>query len=253
MDPEDIKRKAEAERQKQNKIARKNSANKSFAYDRKHFQPSSANSWRVYNRIYPYYYNVFIWFFIVATLGFVCLVIYYIETRSVYMLYAGLAFLGAVALRILMHWALKIIRFSSYKNWRGTLGFQVHGWDKLGTIENFPNEKYWFPTVEVNVIANPNMTQEQADTVHAAMYLLTVEANRCFYAMETHHHDSRARWSAGDLNAFGSANASVMGDIYKCINIHLRIIHNKYNCIKQVNISYSGELRKIEAMEVSVD
>lgn len=248
MKPEDINKLAEKEKSRDKKSRR---WGKEISVVKPRFRPASPESWRVYTRIYPYYYNVFVWFFLVFTVGFVCFFLYYLQVKDDRLWYGGLIATGIWLIRVGIHWGIKIVRFSTYKNWRRSIPFQIKGWEILGSKENFPSHTYWDDRVEVRVNSKITFTPEEKKAIQNALYLLTKKANKCFYDTEG-LFDGRKKWIQPDeLIASGSANAAVMGEIYLFLNVYLRGIQNAYGNIASVEISCSGKLSEVERVSVS--
>jgi hypothetical protein len=65
-------------------------------------------------------------------------------------------------------------------------------------------------------------------------------------------HDLRQSWKkTAPLTAAGSANSSVMGELYLCIAEQLRHIHKANHCIASVNISYSKRVYEVQPIQSS--
>ncbi|MFI5203927.1 MAG: hypothetical protein ACHQF2_05470 [Flavobacteriales bacterium] len=249
MNTDEISKKAEKERERQKKKKWKFRLNRE---EKPVFSPSSPESWWVYSRIYPYHWNVFIWIYLVLTIGIVFFGLYYMEYNSAeWMWYTGIIGIGLFTLRITVHNTLKIIRYFSYRNWRKTLPFTLTGWDKIGSVEHFPGAQYWNQEARVKVTLKGSLKGDGQRLVKDALFLLTVEANKCFYTpgmvQAGYLGDIRKKWKVEhDTTVVGSANGAVLGDMYQCIHKHLRAIQNAHGIIDSVKVEFSDSNDKVE-------
>lgn len=242
MNADDISRKADQERVKQKKKNRWAWLNRE---QKPVFSPKSPDSWYVYTRIYPHYYNLFIWIYLVMTIGVVFLALYYMEgTMGDWAWYVGVIGIGLFLIRIIIHRTLKIARFSAYKTWRSTLPFKLTGWEKLGSFKNFPAGRFWNHASLKVIFLGVNSQTEKL--VKDALYLFTVEANKCFYEGWS-GMDGRRKWKNKESNITeGSANSAVVGDMYTCINVHLRAIQEQYGGIEKVVVEFSDSVSEVD-------
>src|SRR5688572_5656490 len=165
MNTDDISKLAEEERKRQENKTKKSWFNREEAPV---FRRKSPESWFVYSRIYPYHFNLFIWIYIVMTIGVVFLSMYYMDETDVWSFYVGIIALGIFGVRMLYHQAAKIIRFSGYKKWRQTLPFKLTGWDKLGSFKYFPAGRYW-NTCSLKVVLRPGTNYDSEKVVKDAL------------------------------------------------------------------------------------
>jgi hypothetical protein len=245
MSIDEISRKAEEERKKQAKREKKPWYNRE---DKQGFQSYSPDGWYVYSRIYPYYYNIFLWIFIIMTMGIVFTAMYYFESSGEWSLYTGLVFLVLFAVRVGIHLLLKIYRFSEFKKWRKTLPFQLKGWETLGSFKNFPRGHYWNYYCSLKVNLRSSINQDADKLINDALFVFCTEANKAFYEAGF-GMDGRDKWVEDKTEKFkvkGSANAAVVGDMYLCIHKHLRAIHQNYNNIAGVEVEFGNRVTKIE-------
>lgn len=248
MDPDKISEEAKQERERQTRL---NNKKKSEIVSGKSFQEKSPESFYVFHRIYPYYYNFFLWFFMVFTLGIVALFLYFFETSDERVLYAGIFFCSAFALRLLVFWTVKLFRFRYYKNWRKDLPFELTGWENLGSSKNLPASRVWDRYTEVKVILKSNAIAMEKQLVKDAVYLFCTRSNEWFYTANQvqagYAGDIRVKWEMTDEHtAKGSANGPVLGCCYLLVDQYLRAIQNKYDCIARVEVNFSKNFITIE-------
>ncbi|MBC8110009.1 MAG: hypothetical protein H7Y04_03010 [Verrucomicrobia bacterium] len=253
MKAEEIKKRAEKERKRQ---SRRKFRFPKFAKP-KGFQPVSPESWRIYSRIYPGRLNHLVWFLGVLTLAFSSFILYWI-TPSSWALYAGLFLSGAFLIRMGIYFAVKLLSFNKFKNWRKTLPFDVQGWDSLGQKEDFPNYTTWDTHVQIEIKVKPQITSEIYSLIDDACFIFISEANKCYYEPEPvqagFFGEIRHKWRLDNERILhGSANASVLGEIYLLINRYLRSIHQKYQIITSVHIQFSKKAYKVAPLEIGSD
>lgn len=248
IDPEDISREADRQRKRDSrkKPARKRSRR------RKPGIPYSPYGWTIYSRIYARSRWVFPFSFISGALCFIGLLVYWIEVKSPYLLYASLGAGAVFVLQLVIYMAGKILRYGTYKNWTQKMGFTVTGWERLDGSGHFPEGSYWIEGVTIEVVLKKDHT-ESRKAIADAMYILSKKANGCFYSKDQvqvgYAGDIRDKWRAGDLKATGSADGIVMGVIYDTISRYLYSIHKKYNSIDRVIISYNGKAYNVKPEE----
>jgi len=242
MDSGDISRKADAERakQKNQKVP--------LPVEEPRFIPSSPESWKIFKRIYPDAPNLFIWVYIILTLGVVCLTIYW-TSYEVEALYSGLGLIALFLLRMIYHFVTRFIAFGKYKHWRDQLGFEVHGWNDLGKHPEFPQACYWDMQVRYEVHVSNN-SQEVKKLVNDALFLFVSEANKCFYSPDFVQSgfvgDIRHKWEfANELAVNGSASEWIVGLIYRNISEYMRTIHASHHCISSVHVTFSNKIYKV--------
>jgi hypothetical protein len=249
MDPEKIRQEAERERMRDSWKSESRKGRKSG----KSFRPSSADSWHVYNRIYPGSFNIFIWVFLMLTLGIIGVMVYWLDkTQPVWVLYGGLFFIGVFLARLAVHWLIKIARFGAYTRWRKTLPFTLHGWGKLGQSPNFPRNLYWQLESSVTVQLKQSAPADVRELVKDALFLFTKKANSWFYAADGVQagfaNDPRMKWQLTSAQSVaGSSDSGVAGEIYRLVNGHLRSIASTYGMIESVTVRWES-LYKIEAI-----
>lgn len=161
--------------------------------------------------------------------------------------YTGLVFVGLFAIRLIIHFTLKIGRYSEYKKWRTNLPFELTGWEKLGTIENFPKGRYWNHYSSLKVILRASHATETEKLVKDALFLFCTEANKCFYEGWS-GMDGRDLWKESEkdkLTVTGSANSGVVGEMYTCVNKHIKAIHARFGDIVRVEIGFSDRVSEV--------
>lgn len=246
IDPEDISR--EADRQRKRDSRKKPTRKRRI----KSGVPYSPYSWTIYSRIYARSRWVFPFSFISGALCFIGLLVYWIEVKSPYLLYASLCVCAVFVIQLIIYIAGKGLRYNTYKNWTKKMGFMVSGWERLDGSGHFPEGTYWIEGVTIEVVLKKEHT-ESRKAVADIMYILSKKANGCFYSKDQvqlgYVGDIRDKWRAGDLKATGSADGTVMGVIYDIISRYLYSIHKKYNSIDRVIISYNGKAYKVKPEE----
>ncbi len=245
---------ANAEREK---LSRKHEKSKKSIAKKKIFIPHSCDSWYVYNRIVPLHIIVFLWVYVVLTLGIIAFGMYYTESNDVRLWYAGAILCSAFGLRLIIHWIIKLIQFTTYKNWRKNLQFTLVGWEKLGSESNFPKKYHWYDEVVVEVKLKNLSSSLNESLVKDALFLFTCNANKNFHSANQVQSgfmgDIRKTWSMGDGTiAKGSADGTVMGQLYVFLHKHLSAVQKEKNCIDKVEINYHGKIHKIEPPDSDV-
>jgi hypothetical protein len=153
---------------------------------------------------------------------------------------------------------VKIFSFFKYKNWRKTLNYKLIGWDNLGTQKKFPKAEHWDLDVELKINVKEPVPVEAAKTLKDALFLLNTKANKCFYELNFSQSgfsgDIRHRWKFIEAyTVAGSADSSVLGQIYECLNKHIRTIQEKWSFIESVMITFSNRIYHMKSPDVPLD
>jgi hypothetical protein len=253
MNLEEIHKKAEQERQLQ---ARKNARTKKPNRSRA-FQPQPAESWKVFRKIYPHKPNVLWWMVLPLTIATIGFVLFYIEKKRFNWM---LPYTVALASIPVAAWLFTLVRelmeYPAYKNWQKTLGFPVNGWEKLGSSKQFPHPTHWVESLSVEVKLKGIANTQTAKLMEDVLYLFSIAANKAFYTADDiqagRAGDGRYQWVRTDfLTVSGSANSSVMGELYRCIHKTLRKIHEQTNAIEAVTLKYSDGFMEVTPVQVS--
>jgi len=250
MSLDEISKSAEKEREKNNR------PKKDYSPKEKIFRPLSPESWKIYRQIYPYSISFpFIFLNLIVITVFIS--IYFLD-KSEWQLYVATIFAGIIFVRLIIHFSLKIIRFSHYKKWRNDLGFSIIGWDYLGSNPEYPMTYQWNKEIVFKINFKETAQNEERKLMHDALYLLTSNANKQFYNLDDVQAgfvgDIRVKWIINDkLTAVGSGDGGVLGEIYLSIDKHFRKIHEKYKCINSIEITFSKYTFKAEPPTSSGD
>jgi hypothetical protein len=252
MEIEDITNQAEKERRRQINTKKKDIQIPKIV-EKKAITPES---WKIYKEISPVRFNMFFWIFIVLTF-FVCFGIYFVEKNKL-VLYCSICTGTLFLFRISLHCLGLVVGFQKYKNWRKTLSYKLNGWESISKFKNFPEYEFWDIDVEVHVIPKEGHNPEAKKALSDALFLFITNANKCHYELnfsqEGFSGDIRKKWKTnGNLGASGSANSSVLKYLYIALNKYFRIINDKWDAIDEINVDFSGNIRKVKPVEVSID
>lgn len=251
--PEQIRRQAEAARKKQALREAKKKPGKSPSV----YIPQSPESRNVFHQIYPHQPRFFVWVLLpllIATIGWT---LWFIDKKNLgWLFWYAVGFTLFPVLVYLYNFIRESIEYTQYKNWRNTLGFPVNGWDRLGQTKDFPQWRHWDQLLIVTINLKAGTTADTIKLAEDILYLFTIAANQTFYAADFVQPgaagDLRKEWKmTGPLSAAGSANSSVMGELYLCITQHLRGIQEENTCIEAVNLSYSNSMLEVRELQVS--
>ena len=253
MDATAIHEQAERERRKE---ARRH-AREQRPRRRKGFRQRSADSFYVFHKIYPHTPHVLYWLvlpWMLATVGFTLWMINKKQFAPLLPYTIGLALVPVAAwmFTLLREW----IEYGTYRNWRSTLGFPVHGWDKLGSSKKLPHIRHWVESLTVTVNPKYPLTTQTVKLVNDVLYLFCVSANKTFYAADQvqpgRAGDGRHNWKrTGDCTVSGSANSSVFGELYLCIHKTLRKVHHSTSGIESVTLGFSSGTMEVTPIQVS--
>ncbi len=247
-------------RQKLSEQERNKNKERRAANRRKNTPPSAdvnVDGWHVYTRLYPHHFNIFIWVFIVLTLGFCSFIVYWLGPRSKWLLISGIVLTGAFLLRWGIYWLLKVLRYRNFKTWRSRLPFKLKGWDAVWKNNEFDGFKKWYKSMVVSVETDSSLS-DLSNSIKNALIVFRAEANKCFYAPNFVQSgfvgDIRKKWSVtGNVEATGSANQTVLGELYVLIDQHLRLLHEELGGIQSVEISIEGNICSVDPVEFSSD
>jgi hypothetical protein len=250
---EDIKNEADAERRKELERNKKSGKEKK----EKSFKPSGALSRKVFHKIYPHQPHFMLWTVLplmLATMGFT---LWFCDKPNY-------AFLlpyswGIVALAIVVRivfFIRELMDYNTYRNWTNTVGFSINGWSRLGESPKFPHYLHWDRQVELKVHLKENTDASVTKLIEDVLYLFTKRANGSYYVADmiqpSASGDRRLKWkSNGSLTVCGSANSSVMGQMYVCINKNLRVVQQQYNAIESVTINYNKDMIEVQPEQSS--
>jgi hypothetical protein len=248
MDINDIKKQADLQRQKEANQFKRNRKQK----NPKPFIPSSATSWKVFSSIYPHQPNLLVWLGLPLILAVVGWVLIGTDTTKYGRLWPyALAVTSIPFARYLILQIQKWADYPRYKEWQSKLGFQVYGWDYLGSIKNFPRTQYWNDLLIITIQVRPTASQQTIDLINDALYLFTRSANEAFYEADQvqagRAGDTRKRWTIAEkLIASGSADGLVMGELYVFVSKQLHAIHQQTNAIESLRLNFSKSVYEIK-------
>lgn len=252
LSPEEIHQKAEQERQKQAIRARKQNRSPRA----KIYRPLHPESRRVFHRIYPHQPDFRLWVLLPLMLCTVGFTMYLIDRRHfAWMLPYSIGLCAVPVAAYLFTMLREWIDYRTYKNWRINLGFPVHGWDRLGESEKFPRYKYW-DNLSVTVQLKPNAAAGTVKLVDDVLFLFAAAASGSFYVADQVQPgasgDLRKKWGkTGPLTVSGSANSMVMGQLYLCIQQHLRVVQLQTHSIESVHLAFSKNIFEVQQIQIS--
>lgn len=253
LNPEEIHRRAEREREKQ---AQRNKRQRRGPREKRFF-PLKPESFKIFHRIYPHYPSM-LWLMIPLVLATIGGTLWVVDKKGFKWVLPYLLYIMAVPVIVYtITFIRELIEYQTYKTWRRGLGFPVNGWERLGESEKFPKYKYW-DNVTVIILTKSSTTSATLKLIDDVLFLFTAAANGTFYAADQVQPgasgDIRKKWQrTGLLEVSGSANSSVMGQLYLCIHKHLRAIHKEYGCIEAVNIKYAKQIFEVQMIQISSD
>lgn len=248
---ENIQRQAELEREKEQRRNRR----KRRGPRGKRFFPLNPDGFKVFHRIYPYTPSL-LWLMIPLVLTTIAGTLWLVDKKGFNWVLPYMLYITAVPVIIYaFSFIRELIEYQTYKHWRKGLHFTLNGWDRLGESEKFPKSRFW-DNVTVTMLAKPGTPGDTLKLLDDILYLFTVAANGVFYAADQVQPgaagDLRKKWQrTGLLEVSGSANSSVMGELYVCIYKRLRPVHQAYDCIEAVNIKYSKQVFEVQPVQVS--
>lgn len=249
----DIHRKAAAARKKQ---AHKKAAVKESPRQES-FIPLHAESRQVFNAIYPHRPRFLPWIMLPLVLATIAWTLWLISRNQFSWLFPyAIGFSAFPVVVTVFTFFRKRIDYLGYKNWRAGLGFPVNGWDQLGQTKESLHWRYWDQLLTVSVNLKEGSPPELEKLAEDILYLFTIEANKCFYAADPVQPmtagDLRREWTMpGTLSAEGSANCTVMGELYLCITNHLRDLQQNNPVIETVELRFSGQVLEVQPLQVS--
>lgn len=248
---EDIQRQAEREREKEQRRNRK----RRHGPKGKRFFPLKPESFKVFHRIYPHSPHQ-LWLMIPLLLATIGGTLWLVDKKGFKWVLPWLLYIIAVPVIVYtISYIRELISYQTYKGWRKNLHFTLNGWDRLGESEKFPKYRFW-DNVTVTVLAKPGTSGDVLKLLDDVLYLFCRAASGTFYEADFVQPgasgDIRKKWQRTDLlEVSGSANSSVMGELYLCIHKHLRPIHQEYNCIEAVNIRYAKQIFEVQQIQIS--
>jgi len=165
------------------------------------------------------------------------------EKWSTYLLVGGI-FVGLIVLKWLIQHAIHLLFF---RGWREKIGYQIDGWENL-VNRNILSDSLCWAKVTIEVFLNGN---DENQFMGVKTYLKTFcdKTKKAFYSRDLDDvfgFDPRDNWEIeknpdGDfkkLTAKGSANAEVIGKIYKLLKVNLPYLNRKYqNPVQKVLIT----------------
>lgn len=236
MKPEDISKKADKERKKMEKPAQPEpvSYKESKVYE--------AFSFRTYSKIYPGRMNFPLWCLLCVP-GITFLIMYVCDSETgTWALYGGIGFFIVFMLRWLIDLIIKLSTFSTYKTFRSRLGFNLEGWETIGTYPMQLNRRCWSKNTSIELFVKNTASDQDLKLIKDALYLFMTSANKTFYEAEM-GGDGRRQWEqVNKLKLMGSSNIAVIGCVYTLLTEYLQSIQHKYHVITLVKISFDPDI-----------
>lgn len=251
MKLEDISSLAAREREKQKKSRERKPAGA------KPIKEITPESWQVFNLISTRYMNIFLWYFIVLTLGIVFLLMYFAGNWS-WSLYPALFLCTLFLIRFMGHQLLKLIDYQKFKNWRKRLPFQVIGWEHIIDNRDILKDEHWYLDVGVAISLKQATPKEALKVIDDSLFILITEANKSFYELNFSQvgfvGDIRKKWTkTGPTEARGSAYGYILGLIYRLITTYLHSVQKKWDVIQSVTVDFAGRVCHIRSVDISID
>jgi hypothetical protein len=239
MDPEEISKKANKERVK--KQAQIKVVAKEKIYPTYH-----AYSFHTYSKIFPSSF-VFVGWMFLGLAGTALMVVYYLEgDMGVWSIYAGLTCIGIFLLRWFIEFLRKLFTYNSYKTFSSSLGFQLEGWDQLGSYPKQLIRGQWSKNSTVEITLKEYAPDEQIKLVKDALYLFVAKANDQFYEAEI-GGDGRNEWKfVNDFKVSGSSDVGVIGQLFTLLHVYLKSIQDKYPVIVAVKVKFDPEIFQVK-------
>jgi hypothetical protein len=246
MDPDEISRKAEEERQKEKLRKEELAAEQSKEKIPQEKTSFSSDSFKVYAKIFPSKFKLMLWIFFALGLGAVQIFLWVLGDMGIWALYSGSIMVGAFLVRLGIEQLRKIFTYGAYKNFRKNSPFEITGWEKLGTNADLLKAQYWAFDSSVEVITKEGTSTENIQRVNDALQLFISEANKHFYEGRF-GSDGRAKWSFNHvLKVTGSADTMVIGEMYRLMSIYLKSIYTKYPVIKTVKVVIGDRVDEVK-------
>jgi hypothetical protein len=218
---------------------------------KKVFTPHSHDSFVVFNAIYPYR-TPFIWIALIMVLGIMAGTLFFIDSSWEWTLPVLFFAVGGLLTLALIRILGARIFYAAYKGWENKLGFDLYGWNVLGTVPNFPAIFHWWD-VEVELVLDPACTELSKTLLQDLMLLFSKKANAAYYTADNVQPkalgDSRKSWKLKSGTVLmGSVNSIVLGKLYVFIQKSLSACQRQYGGIKEVRIHYHGTLYEVVPM-----
>jgi hypothetical protein len=239
MNPEEISKKANKERLKKQAQAKPGVKEKIYpTYD--------AYSFHTYSKIFPGSFMFVAWMFL-GLAGTALIVAYFLEgDMGAWSIYAGLFCIALFLLRWLIEFLRKVFTYNSYKTFSSSLGFQLEGWDKLGSYPKQLMRQEWSKNSIVEITLREYAPDEQIKLVKDALYLFVAKANAQFYEAEI-GGDGRNEWTfVNDFKVTGSSDVGVIGQLFTLIHVYLKSIQDNYSVIVMVKVKFDPEIFQVK-------
>lgn len=239
MTPEEISKQANKERQKIEKLHQPKPVKKE-----KKQNTYNAFSFHTYAKIYPGQMNFMLWFLIcVPATVFLCLYFFDDETGK-WSLYTALVLYAVFIIRWIADRIMKLSTYSKYKDFPSELGFQLEGWDTLGSYPDQLKNRYWSECTTLEVHVMDHTTGDVRKLINDALFLFMSNANKSFYEAEI-GGDGRHKWKQKHLRLEGSSNTAVIGHMYTLLTEYLKSIQSRYHVITKVKIVFDPEIFEV--------
>jgi hypothetical protein len=189
--------------------------------------------------------NFMLWF-LLNVLGAVFLGLYFFDSEiGIWSLYLGISFVIIFLIRWMINSIATAATYNTYKKFQSHLGFQLSGWEKLGSYPNQLNTLCWSYKSSIEVILKADVKNEFIKLIDDSLYLFTVDADKEFYEAEI-GGDGRMKWvRAENHKVQGSSNDRVIGKMYILLTVYLKSIQEKYGPIEEVKITFDSNIFEV--------
>jgi hypothetical protein len=174
MSLDDINKKAEEIRKKEEAKLKKSSVKRKSKRKVEH----SPASFYIFSRIYPYSLHIIFILFLVIGTGLSFFFLFY--TSSYWLLYTGLPLISLFVIALFINYLKLLYLYEFYKKFMNKPPFIISGWTRLGK-GNFPKSKYWIMEVTVKIEVIDNINKEQIKLIDDALYIFNHRSNNLFY------------------------------------------------------------------------
>lgn len=140
-----------------------------------------------------------------------------------------------------------------YLKWLTEMPFAFEDWKQLNQKVYLKNYYTWDDEVTFSINLKEGTTENTQQLIENVLLLFTQKANASFYTAEFTQvglaGDIRKKWMVVSSQQIkGSANNHVLGRIYELCKKELTEIQQKYNCIRQIRLTFSNNTYDIEPL-----
>jgi len=199
----------------------------------------------VYSRICPIHFSSITWV-LIGGAGFVIALMSLLEKDNQWITYVGLLLLLVSISRFLFRRIIILTSYSTYKNFKSLLDFDLSGWETIPIEAGVLNSDHWAINCSIEIDIRENNNPLNLNIISDALVIFKENANSRFYS-GSHGADARKKWNLdGPLKISGSASRLVIGDIYEIIQVYLKAIHKESRIIKKVTIDWGDTVEYIK-------